>query len=108
MSKVSESVVSALQSKSHFSGGNTTVDYNPREAVSLVRYHGNLIAKVYEGRVELNYQGFATTSTSERLRAILAWATQGKVSVKASNDKVYVTKPDGKYVFRNDEWFTVA
>lgn len=108
MSKVTESIVSALQSKGQFSGGNTTVDYNPREGVSLVRYHGNLIAKVYENKVEVNYQGFPSTSTSERLRAILGWATQGKVTIKATHGRIYVTKPEGKYVSRNDEWITIA
>lgn len=50
---------------------NTEVEYNETRNVSYVKLHGNHIATIGDGFIELYSCGYRTTTTKSRLNAIL-------------------------------------
>ena len=70
MRKIEIEMNRAIASGTNWSKANTSVSFEGETAE--VRLHGNLIARVGEGFIELFDGGWQTTTTKSRLNAILA------------------------------------
>ena len=69
MRKIETEMNAAIASGTNWSKANTSVTFEGE--VAEVRLHGNLIAKIGEGFIELFDGGWQTTTTKSRLNAIL-------------------------------------
>lgn len=70
MRKIETEMNRAIATGTNWSKANTSVSFEGE--VAEVRLHGNLIARVGEGFIELFDGGWQTTTTKSRLNAILA------------------------------------
>ena len=70
MRKIETEMNAAIASGTNWSKANTSVTFEGE--VAEVRLHGNLIAKIGEGFIELFDGGWQTTTTKSRLNAILS------------------------------------
>ena len=70
MRKIEIEMNRAIASGTNWSKANTSVSFEGETAE--VRLHGNLIARVGEGFIELFDGGWQTTTTKSRLNAILS------------------------------------
>lgn len=66
MRKITESIATALRNGIRKSNGNTTC------TGTCVILHGNEIARVIGGKLEITLAGWPTTTTRERLNGILS------------------------------------
>lgn len=66
MRKITKDTASALRNNTRKSFGNTTC------TGTCVLLHGNEIARVIGGKLEINLAGWPTTTTRERLNGILS------------------------------------
>ena len=60
----------AVQSNSDWQSANTSVHFDPETGVSVVRLHGNQIARVSDTDMTLFDGGWQTTTTKSRLNAL--------------------------------------
>ena len=70
MRKIETEMNAAIAQGTNWSKANTSVTFEGE--VAEVRLHGNLIAKVGEGFIELFDGGWQSTTTKSRLNAILS------------------------------------
>lgn len=70
MRKIETEMNRAIATGTNWSKANTSVSFEGE--VAEVRLHGNLIARIGEGFIELFDGGWQTTTTKSRLNAILA------------------------------------
>ena len=70
MRKIESQMNAAIAQGTNGSSGNTSVTFEGD--IAEVRLHGNLIAKIGEGWIQLWDGGWQTTTTKSRLSAILA------------------------------------
>jgi len=70
MRKIESQMNAAIAQGKNWSSGNTAVTFEGE--VAEVRLHGNLIAKIGEGWIQLWDGGWQTRTTKSRLNAILA------------------------------------
>ena len=70
MRKIETEMNRAIANGTNWSKANTAVSFEGE--VAEVRLHGNLIARVGEGFIELFDGGWQTTTTKSRLNAILS------------------------------------
>ena len=71
MRKIEKEMNAAIASGQDWSKANTSVHHNAEEGVAIVRLHGNKIAEIGEGWIQLWSQGYETTTTKSRMNAIL-------------------------------------
>ena len=71
MRKIETQMNAAIAKGTNWSSGNTTVTFQVPD-VAEVRLHGNLIAKIGEGWIQLWDGGWQSKTTKSRLNAILA------------------------------------
>lgn len=71
MRKIETQMNAAIAQGTNWSSGNTTVTFQVPD-VAEVRLHGNLIAKIGEGWIQLWDGGWQSKTTKSRLNAILA------------------------------------
>ena len=72
MRKIESQMNAAIAEGRDWQSGNTSVHFNSEEGVAIVRLHGNKIAEIGEGWIQLWSQGYETTTTKSRMNAILA------------------------------------
>ena len=72
MRKIESQMNAAIAEGRDWQSGNTSVHWNSEEGVAIVRLHGNKIAEIGEGFIQLWSQGYETTTTKSRMNAILA------------------------------------
>ena len=72
MRKIESQMNAAIAEGRDWQSGNTSVHFNSEEGVAIVRLHGNKIAEIGEGFIQLWSQGYETTTTKSRMNAILA------------------------------------
>ena len=70
MRKIETEMNRAIATGTNWNKANTSVSFEGE--VAEVRLHGNLIARIGEGFIELFDGGWQTTTTKSRLNAILA------------------------------------
>ena len=70
MRKIETQMNAAIANGTNWSSANTAVTFDAE--VAEVRLHGNLIAKIGEGWIQLFDGGFQSTTTKSRLNAILS------------------------------------
>ena len=70
MRKIESQMNAAIAQGTDWTSGNTSVTFEGD--VAEVRLHGNLIAKIGEGWIQLWDGGFQSRTTKSRLNAILA------------------------------------
>ena len=70
MRKIEQQMNAAIAAGKNWSKANTTVTMDGE--VAEVRLHGNLIAKIGEGFIQVFDGGWQTTTTKSRLNAIFA------------------------------------
>ena len=70
MRKIESQMNAAIANGTNWAKANTSVSFEGE--VAEVRLHGNLIARVGEGFIELFDGGWQTTTTKSRLNAILS------------------------------------
>ena len=71
MRKIESQMNAAIAKGIDWQSGNTSVHWNSEEGVAIVRLHGNKIAEIGEGFIQLWSQGYETTTTKSRMNAIL-------------------------------------
>ena len=71
MRKIESQMNAAIAEGRDWQSGNTSVHWNSEEGVAIVRLHGNKIAEIGEGFIQLWSQGYETTTTKSRMNAIL-------------------------------------
>ena len=71
MRKIESQMNAAIAEGRDWQSGNTSVHFNEEEQVAIVRLHGNKIAEIGEGFIQLWSQGYETTTTKSRMNAIL-------------------------------------
>lgn len=76
MRKIDEKVANAIEKKEKLNQGNTSVQYSLTKEESSVLLHGSEIAKVFhkDNTVEVNFCGFQTDVTRNRINAVLEGA----------------------------------
>ena len=79
MRKIDQQVAIAIEKKENLNQGNTSVHYSLTKDKSSVSLHGGEIAKVFheDNKVEVNFCGYQTNVTKERINAVLNGA--GKI-----------------------------
>ena len=73
MRKIEEQMNGAIALGINWASGNTTVTYDDTTGTSAVYLHGNHIADVTEGRLEVDVdtlKDYPTNTTKSRLRAL--------------------------------------
>jgi hypothetical protein len=73
MRKIEQAMNGAIALGINWASGNTTVTYDDTTGTSAVYLHGNHIADVTEGRVEVDVdtlKDYPTNTTKSRLRAL--------------------------------------
>ena len=73
MRKIEQAMNGAIALGINWASGNTTVTYDDTTGTSAVYLHGNHIADVIEGRVEVDVdtlKDYPTNTTKSRLRAL--------------------------------------
>ena len=97
MRKLESQMVKAIETKNNWSGGNTSVSYNPDTDSSFVTLHGNLIAEVglnHPRPVIRLYDGnHQSVTTKSRLNAILE-------TFGLENERVFAKNFDWKLMIR--------
>ena len=68
MRKIEQQMNAAIAAGKNWSNANTTVTFEGE--VAEVRLHGNLIAKIGEGYIQIFDGGFQSVTTKSRLNAI--------------------------------------
>ena len=71
MRKIESQMNAAIAEGRDWQSGNTSVHFNEEEQVAIVRLHGNKIAEIGEGWIQLWSQGYETKTTKSRMNAIL-------------------------------------
>ena len=71
MRKIESQMNAAIAEGRDWQSGNTSVHFNEEEQVAIVRLHGNKIAEIGEGWIQLWSQGYETKTTKSRINAIL-------------------------------------
>lgn len=73
MRKITQAIIEAIRSKEKLSQSNTIIQYSLTHEMSIVYLHGHEIAKIYHDRneVHINFCGYATNTTRDRINAIL-------------------------------------
>ena len=76
MRKIYEKVANAIQRKERLNQSNTLIQYSLTKEESSVSLHGSEIAKVFhkDNTVEVNFCGFQTMVTKDRINATLEGA----------------------------------
>jgi len=68
MRKITEQSISAFNNNVPFKSGNTSVHVDGNN--TLLRLHGNLIAKKENGKLFVSNGGWSSTTTKERLNGL--------------------------------------
>ena len=103
MRKITQQTVNAFFGNSKLSNSNMLViDGN-------VYLHGNLIAKkVNNTTIAINFCGWATNTTADRLNAIVSEATNGKIKVGIKQGQPELRHTNGyKQVIDSSEWVQI-
>ena len=70
MRKIESEMNRAIAQGRNWCGGNTTVHYDPSNGASRVYLHGNLIAEIGQGYIQIFDGGWQSNTTKSRLNAI--------------------------------------
>lgn len=103
MRKITQQTVNAFFGNSKLSNSNMLVsDGN-------VYLHGNLIAKkVNNTTIAINFCGWATNTTADRINAIVSEATNGKIKVGIKQGEPELRHANGyKQVIDSSEWIQI-
>ena len=103
MRKITRQTVNAFFGNSKLSNSNMLVsDGN-------VYLHGNLIAKkVNNTTIAINFCGWATNTTADRLNAIVSEATNGKIRVGIKQGEPELRHDNGyKQIIDSSEWVKI-
>jgi len=97
MRKIETQMNAAIANGTNWSSANTAVTFDAE--VAEVRLHGNLIAKIGEGWIQLFDGGFQSTTTKSRLNAILSENGLPGERVFAKSFDWFVQQEGGKVPF---------
>ena len=70
MRKIESQMCSAIHHNQNWQSGNTSVHFDPKTGVSVVRLHGNKIAEVSDTDVIIFDGGWQSNTTKSRLNAL--------------------------------------
>ena len=103
MRKITQQTVNAFFSNSNMSLGNMLVNNGN------VYLHGNLIAKKLDNTViAINFCGWATNTTADRLNAIVSEATNGKIKVGIKQGEPELRHANGyNQTIDSSEWLEI-
>lgn len=94
MRKVSKETARAFLCKRPIKVGNSMVrtitDYETGEVDSLYYLHGNRIASTHKGKLHLSSSGWRTSTTKERLNALLETMGMAYIAIVQENFVWYV------------------
>lgn len=96
MRNITKSIASALRNNVRKSNGNTTCDG------TTVKLHGNPIARVIDGKLEISLSGWPTVTTRERVNGILS-EFGSPLRVRQSQHTQYL----GDRVISSTEWVQI-
>ena len=99
MRKIEQQMNDAVANNKNWQSANTSVHFNEENGVSIVRLHGNKIAEVGEGFIQLFDGGWQTTTTKSRLNALLAEFGLNGERVFAKNFDWFVQQDGGPVPF---------
>jgi hypothetical protein len=112
MRTIERKMIEAIKAKQSWRSSNTRVeaiefnhagDFESRLCVYLF---DNLIAKIYNDRIEMCDCGWQSATTKSRLNAIL-WEF-AKTGISQVKRIWYLTKPEGEIEVEHNEWYTVS
>ena len=103
MRKITQQTVNALFSNGNMSNNNTVV------SGGRVYLHGNLIARIIDGnKLQVSFCGWVTNTTSDRIDAILSYATKGAIGVGIKKGKAEIRHSNGDTeIIDSCDWYTV-
>lgn len=96
MRNITKSIASALRNNVRKSNGNTVC------TGTSVRLHGNEIARVIDGKLEISLSGWPTVTTRERINGILSEFGCPKRVCQSGGDQYF-----GDRVISSNEWVKV-
>ena len=101
MRKIEQQMNSAIRNRVNWSGGNTTVMIDPKNAdQATVLLHGNRIAQVCSEFVAIFDGGWQTVTTKSRLNALLA-EFRPKVRVFQKDFVWFIKHGNNNFVFQS-------